>query len=569
MGDLASQIHWGTGFENVLDLDYPELLDDKRCWRRPAPGSARARNSAGTTDAAVYGRDYMLAGRARWFGAEAYSNPVGLQAFIDWAAHNTFRFVPDKTVPDFYVDGVTLDEPFDDPAPSLEQADGSQSIDVILRHPTANFGQLLRGIMFEYAPGQSLTDPVAFTFTRASVAAYLDRNGKLQEAASGVLRRDYTPFYADGLVDADGKPLSGNPLEGARTNLVTWSDALSNWTSTNTPVITDAFAVLGDLSLTLIEDNDAGSNEGKTLQVNFTGDGVKGLLYYIRAPNIPADGAKNTVRLFDITAAVSRFFGTHTWNADGTMASASASVGTILATKKLGNAGAYPVYAVYIQLTSVTAANTHQIQVFPAGFTPSDVGKMVIGGVMVENAAFPSLHRIKTTGATATRAADAFSVPWNRGPMNKTVQTRSYRPLHADVSGSIGLNPRVWRLGASAPSPVTPKINVGLAFLSGARNLEIVVDTGTTDRFPSVAIPAGAEINHVVQLKDFATGAQPNIDVGSGFGGFSAAAGPASEWNSQTLYVGTNDVAGSEYFGILLGLKIAAGLHTSAVMLTK
>lgn len=235
----AEQILWGTGFENVLDFDYPRALDVPRTWRRPAPGSARARNSAGTTDAAVYGYDYLLAGRARWFNRSDWDNPVGLQAFLDWAGQgNAFRFVPDKTVPDFYVDNCTLDSPFDDVEPSLEEADGSQSIDMVIRNPTVSFGQALRGIMFEYAPGADVSAKGSNLAITTAIGRFLGVNGIVQSAAANALR--------DRHYDAARRVTL---FEETRKNLILQSEDLRTngegnptvaWAATNTTLTPDA-----------------------------------------------------------------------------------------------------------------------------------------------------------------------------------------------------------------------------------------------------------------------------------------------------------------------------------------
>ena len=63
--------------------------------------------------------------------------------------------------------------------------------------------------------------PNELTFTRASTATYVDRDGLIKTAASGVPRIDF-------LNNAKGQLL----LEPQRTNLVTYSEQLSSWTNT-------------------------------------------------------------------------------------------------------------------------------------------------------------------------------------------------------------------------------------------------------------------------------------------------------------------------------------------------
>lgn len=81
-----------------------------------------------------------------------------------------------------------------------------------------------QGVAFKYLPGTSLTSMGA-TFSRGSTATYVDANGVVQTASSGVARDGH---YVGGVRSL--------LLEGQRTNKMLWSGDLTNvaWTSRGT-----------------------------------------------------------------------------------------------------------------------------------------------------------------------------------------------------------------------------------------------------------------------------------------------------------------------------------------------
>lgn len=239
---IAGEIRWGTGFDNVISFDYPQGLDNTRTWRRPAPGSREIRNPAGVSDAWINKRDFMLAGRARHFSGQAWGG-CGLQDFLDYAtAKGTFRFLPDARYPSFYVDNCYLESPFAEPAPDLEDQTGFQSIDITIRQQAFDFNLAKRGLMFEYVPGKSLTDPAAATFSRADIAAFIGRDQFIAQAAAGTLRDRH---FVSGL--------RTTLLEGAFVNGALQSESFgtSPWSVSNTTV--QAATVLGPDNATLVD----------------------------------------------------------------------------------------------------------------------------------------------------------------------------------------------------------------------------------------------------------------------------------------------------------------------------
>lgn len=399
---------------------------------------------------------------------------------------------------------------------------------------------------------------VPITFSRADAttcATYIDRDGIPRVAAANVPRIEWIDLDGDGIFETPGIL-----LEGSQVNLCDWSDALSNWVSGGTPVVTDNFVTLGSLSLSQVEDDNAAAEETKERAITFTGDGVKGILVFVRAPATPSDGNKNRFRVVDTTAAQTRLTANVTWNSDGTLATATASTGSIITTRRIGSVGGFPVYAIWGQTTSVTAANNHTVECRPTGQgVASDLGKMVMGGVTVVNAAFAG-SRIKTAGSTVTRAADSFTVPFNFGPIDITVLARIARPIHADVSGTMGIFPGIFSLGSNA----TPRCE---GYFDSTTRVETAVIKTPGQVTATRNIPAGASITHCATYRNLKTGGLANLDVGAGVSADSAAATAFSAFGNQTASIGFSTGGSDCLFGVLVDLMVARDSHTLAEML--
>jgi len=160
-------------YANQLLVGQPlyDMLTD-RVAREPSQWGIGA---SGVRDAWIFGRDYTLWCTARWIPdggdgslASPLSGPVGWQAFFDYARdQNPFRFVPDAAWPNFYVDACYLVDPLAKGPLGALSPDILRNIPFQICNATVDFHQALRGIMWEYAPGGSITDPLLATYTRA------------------------------------------------------------------------------------------------------------------------------------------------------------------------------------------------------------------------------------------------------------------------------------------------------------------------------------------------------------------------------------------------------------------
>jgi hypothetical protein len=109
-----------------------------------------------------------------------------------------------------------------------------------------NYNAPTPSLDLRFAEKKSLRDQVSgkdlVTFTRASLATYVDANGVVQSAASGTPRFDHDPTTGESL---------GLLVEEARTNNLLYSEQFDNayWTKDNTTVIPNA-AIAPDGTLT-------------------------------------------------------------------------------------------------------------------------------------------------------------------------------------------------------------------------------------------------------------------------------------------------------------------------------
>src|SRR6266487_2716947 len=137
----------------------------------------------------------------------------------------------------------------------------------------------MRGLFYEYEPGQSLTDPLAHTYTRANIAYQISRDGYLQQLPSGVLCDGH---YVNGLQTT----LVENALA---TVDITNQEAIDNpsWFRNQILAVTAnvAKAPDGNLTADLVVENTAvlTGSDSHYIQSNSTpialGDVLTGLIY--------------------------------------------------------------------------------------------------------------------------------------------------------------------------------------------------------------------------------------------------------------------------------------------------
>jgi hypothetical protein len=284
--------------------------------------------------------------------------------------------------------------------------------------------------------------PGPYTFSRTGVAYYTDSGGVLQSAAEDVARFTWS--------DVDDVSVAALRMGRTVENLVIWSDALTNWTSViGSPVATDAADSWGDLDLSKVEDDAAGSQEAKGLNVTYTGDADKAVAFFIAEPDTAAaSGAEFLV--WDATAGASRFRVTITWS--GGVPTVTPVVGSLFGTPTFVGLSALGkrVYDVQGLAASVVAANTNRVEIQPAGVADAETGDIYIGGVRTGDTAVPIGSYIATAGSTATRGAEYWRTPYLHAPQGDTtvyVKLREGSATNWSLVG--GASPRIIHLGRS------------------------------------------------------------------------------------------------------------------------
>jgi hypothetical protein len=395
------------------------------------------------------------------------------------------------------------------------------------------------------------------TFVRATGGGLVrDSQGFLRDVGQYQPRFEYYDYDS-----ASGLWLTpGLLIEGARTNLVVQSDALTaanGWTLDGALVVTPNYSTCGALPLSRVT---GAAVDNLHRAVTLTGDGVKAFSQVVQF-----DGVAGTTKcgLFDLTAGVFRGRVTVTWAADGT-ATAVATEGTLLAFVALAVIDGKPTYRILGQASACTAVNTHRTYPHQAGTATS----IRIGGVDVENAAYPS-SVIRTTTGMVQRNADvlaytvAFNTDLEAGETDDfTAYAKFLRPVWATGTGIGSIdNPNLFAVGsASLAAAGSLEVYAG----GGGVSLNAELRTGTIQASGSRTVPTTSSIEVLGQYENLATGGVCRLDVGAGFGADSAAAAAATALLGGYLNLG--DGSNTEAYAAFTCLKVARGLFTLAQM---
>lgn len=240
----------------------------------------------------------------------------------------------------------------------------------------------------------------AGTLVRATAGgAMLDSLGLVSLAAHSQARWEAVtdPVY--------GGTRLGLVLEPARTNLVLRSEDFgTTWAAAGTPTRSAAAKTAGDLVLDLIGDDAGGALEGYTQNLGFTGNAVKTVSLFVAQ----GSSTSSVVRLRDTTAAADRLRAVITWSAGAPVV--AANVGTLIGIRALAGG----VYELRLRTTSVTAANTNQLQVYPAtndALVVGGTGTLYAGGVAAYDRA-GALAYSRNLGSPVALNADQLTWPF-------------------------------------------------------------------------------------------------------------------------------------------------------------
>ncbi len=556
-----SLILWGRNsdgtyhYENRLLFGRPgyNMVTD----RVPRPPSQSGQGPSGVEDAFIVGRDFVLWITNKWIpdgSSDAtmspLSGPVGWQAFFDYARDkNPFRFVPDATYPGFYVDGCYLVDPIG--KGSLGQLDDVilRDIPYQIRNPSLDFHQALRGIMMEYAPGANITDPVAYTFSRAdgaTCATQFNASNTLITVAANVLRERQNALG-----------LHATLIERAATNGILRSTAFDNasWTKTRCSVSANAVTGLDGTAAgdKLVEDASASTTHFISQATPTLTDNTLQCWYVIARK---AERSWIALELLDKSGTTRNAY----FDLTNGVVGGGNSLGIIRAIiLPDGNTA----YLCALIATAASGATTPIARCYlatgngTASYTGDGASGVYLYHAQFEaDKAFPT-SPIITTSASVTRAADSFTRPLSdfmAAPISDfTIYLSLIRPMWADATATdLGLYPGLLQIG-------TYPAGVRIYGDQTTRTIKADINGGAV---ASQNIPAG-NLTISVQCKTVTTAAQIAIDVGSGLSAFTASAGALTSWGASSLVLGGGaGVASAE----IVDVRIAPGLRSLGAM---
>ena len=275
--------------------------------------------------------------------------------------------------------------------------------------PIPGLGNLNGGVYTDFTKG-SLTGDRGGTWspTRATATTSVDSSDLVVNISSGAPR-----WHRIGA----GSGVTGIADWGAHTNIALQSEDFgTTWAAlaATSPTRSAANATCGVVVLDLLGDDSALLAEGYTQTITFTGDAVKAVSIFVKG----GTSANSLIRLRDDTGVANRLLASIAWS--GGVPTPTMTTGTHEGTDVLAGG----VYRLRFVTTSVTAANTNRLEVYPASDGVIDVtaqGNANFGGVMVQNATsvFPY---VKTTTAAVTVNADVITLSGS-GIINATEGT--------------------------------------------------------------------------------------------------------------------------------------------------
>lgn len=394
--------------------------------RETVPAHSRSVYTAESLDRTVRETLVVGEGRHELIGSAVFDdNPQSLLDIVKAGAEGqTLTYYPDLRDPDVKVACALIEPSLGELELALDQkraTHGNATVRLRLR-PTSGdpVGSLYQAsnILFWYRAGDSIESA---TFTRADTASYIDKGaGTLKSAASGKARLNFVDLDSDGVRETPALL-----QEMTRTNLITLSENFGSWTDSGTPVKTGSQADPGGgTAAYLIEDDSAAAEEYIARSVSFTGNAVKAVSVWAKA----GSAATSEIQIRDTTAGAYRMQAVITWTAG--VPSVAMTSGTHLQTQRYRGGW----YRFLLASSAVTAANSHQMRLSPAGATASATGTCYFFGAQCEDAVFPSSY-IPTSGSTDARTVDSLTWPFLGRPQAMTIYVR-FRELHTDTASA-------------------------------------------------------------------------------------------------------------------------------------
>lgn len=394
--------------------------------------------------------------------------------------------------------------------------------------------------------------------------ATLVRNGDATADDSfGVLRTlgydqsRWTGWDTDGDGVADFPALLLERATPTGGNLVGASEAIqadaTRWPRTGSPTFGTAHTASGT-TLDLVGDDDGAAQEYPSQNLTFTGDAEKVIQVRVKkGTSSPASGSQ--IQLRDTMAGQDRLLCTITWNADGTLITPTPATGTLLLVRRRADL----TYDLFFRTTSVTAANTNQLRLIPAG-TAAEQGNCYFGRIDAKNETVPTSYVKNAAAAGGTRLSDLLSWPFLARPQAMTQYVRFVE------LGAVGIaNARVAVIGSNALGTPYFYIHSTGSFYrveyhngSVSVNATLAAAPAIGDRVElRVALNANGSVTIAQTLNDGSEGTPVTSSA--------PASGPAiaSAWSAQTLWL-NGEAAANAGIALYRTSKVIAGVRSLA-----
>ena len=495
---------------------------------------------------------HELVGAIRYDG-----NPQSLMDLIVAGSENrTLTYYPDLNDPDVSY-ACLLVAPRSPAELSLDPQRGmfgDQSAELRLRRTDeSRFHPLYvaSNVLFWFRAGDALTGA---TFARTGTnARYVTKGqGVLTAAAANAARIEW--------VDLDGDYVRETPgllLEAAVTNLITDSEALSAWTSVGTPGLTDSQAdPESGTDAYLVEDDDAAATEGVFLAVTFTGNATKVASVFVKQ----GTSTRNTVEIYDATAATARHGVFVTWTNGVPALSTNEGSGTLYDPERLQNGW----WRIAFSAAGVLAANSNRMYLFPTDKTDASTGTAYFFGAQAENGTIPTSY-IPTASGTAARGADSLSFPYVADQQAMTVYVRFIE------RGTItNADARILNIGGQSDNALYLYQPSGVGFYRceyNRRNSATATARSSTATL-AVAPAQGDTVELIGQIT--ATGAVKAIQSINGATptetALSSAAGLEQGWTNAALGLNSDDDGTNAAYGLYFNAVAVRGVHDMVAM---
>jgi hypothetical protein len=415
--------------------------------------------------------------------------------------------------------------------------------------------------------------PIAInTFTGNTARLMKDSLGRLVPVAEYMM--------APGMWDLDGDGVLETPVlitGDGDSNRVPYSQDFTNWTATNAPSILSSTLTLGELVLSLLEDNSGSLQEYYQSQaISATGLNARTVFSFFIAKGTSSAAAGSGVQVWDNTASALRSEVTWTWAQTSKgiwKPTIAVGTGLNLALEYFGrHAYAQPttnllgladVWRVYVRSTTAFApGNVNYFRVYPA-FTAAQQGNEFFGGFMASSRSSPYIKT--TTTGDRSNGANTWIMTFSGAPQALTLAVRFIYTGSAvcHVSGQQGMVAGIGPVGGGNPqmsilASDASAANFYYAFMNNGSNSITVLHNTTPSAGDLVLLRLAVRADGSIVLgQSLNGGAEVAVTSGNPFG-------LPANWGANTALRLVEGAFGKEQY---LGVGVFAGEPTAQYLL--